>query len=74
MASVSTLQAFQDSGCITSPNLRYVIVACLGPLVADAASLGGDRAGSIGTLYFYLVSLSVSFGSVWCLSVSFGAV
>ena len=48
ITSLASLQAFGDSGVVSQENLKYLIVACLGPLIAGAATSEGDRKDSVG--------------------------
>jgi hypothetical protein len=49
ITTISSLQAIGDSGVVSQDRLRYLIVACLGPMIAGAATVDdGDRADNVG--------------------------
>lgn len=51
ITSIASLQAFGDSGAVSQQNLRYLIVACTGPIIAGAATVDENRKDSVGELY-----------------------
>jgi hypothetical protein len=52
VTNLSTLKAFRDSKAIASPNLRYLIVACLSPILVDSLDEILERAEDIGLCTF----------------------
>jgi hypothetical protein len=48
MTTLSSLQALGDSGVVSQHSLRYLIVACLSPIIAGAATEEGDRKDNVG--------------------------
>lgn len=48
VTTISTLQAIGDSGVVSQDNLRYLIVACMSPIIAGAATAEGNRSDNVG--------------------------
>lgn len=59
VTSLPSLQAVQDSGAVARESLRYLIVACLSPMIAGAATAtaDGDRADNVGKYWFICVNI-----------------
>ncbi len=51
MTTLSSLQALGDSGVVSQQNLKYLIVACMSPIIAGAATEEGDRTDNVGNDY-----------------------
>jgi hypothetical protein len=51
VTTLSSLQALGDSGVVSQQNLKYLIVACMSPLIAGAATEEGDRKDNVGNIH-----------------------
>ena len=54
ITSIASLQALGDSGVVSQENLRYLIVACTGPISAGADTVEGNRKDSVGTFVHFV--------------------
>ncbi len=56
ITTLSSLQAFGDSGVVAQQGLKYLIVACFSPIIAGAATEEeGTRADNVGNEIYVIV-------------------
>lgn len=61
IGTLSSLKGFVELNP-SLPNVKYVIVACLGPIIADAASSPDDPKGQVGEFAsIFLISYLLDF-------------